>query len=506
MSGRQGNGYGTGQGYGDSYGYSGSGGYYQDGRDQYNNNGQDQHAYDYSNAYYNGASNGYGQQEYQQYGNQFQQNGYYDYSQQSHDQRADQRTERTRERQDADSYDERGLRSPAAAAAQIQLPPKSATPSERSEGYRGAPPPSYKGNMNVYPDDDKKKLTDDLMKSNSPFHGNDYDDSQPTRFGRIMAVLCCCIPKSTMGRIICGVVTLIVLGGLGIVGYLYIPRFPDIKVLSIEQNHVNAFEFSMDPNYPNNYNKMTIKMSLNMQVSVYNPNAYDMNVDLIDLSAYLMVNSSALKAQAISPATLGLSSIIGPAPSNPDADYSPSYTPKIGTSNTTNVVFYSKKNVTFPMQFVLTYTPDPEVGLIKDPAFAEVINVCGILGTARPALINYNAKSVVAILKNLGYNPIVSGSLKIICPASKSQISALEDAVKGGTDLLTALQDAFSGDSSSSSSSDSQTQASSLSNKLGSSLVQSSSSTNLLVPEEQSHVLADWETVPSNYSALFFST
>ncbi|KAJ1552455.1 hypothetical protein HK405_011264 [Cladochytrium tenue] len=280
-----------------------------------------------------------------------------------------------------------------------------------------------------------RKLSDDDMYEIEP--------RKRSFWGTLYAYLCCCIPKNPVNRAICFIVTGIVLAALIVVGYLYFPRFPTIQVLAIEMNHIQGgFVFAMDPNYPNNLNKMTISVNLAMNVSVMNPNLYDMNVELIDLSAYLMVNQSAL-SKAESVAALGLSSVVGPAPTGAPSDYTPSYTPKIGFSNASNLIFPSKQNVTFGMTFTLQYSPDPEVGLIKDPAFAEVMNVCGQTGTARPALIDYVATSTVKSLKSIGYTPSVSGSIKINCPVSSSQISAFEDAVKGGESVSDALSSAF---------------------------------------------------------------
>ncbi|KAI9324246.1 hypothetical protein DFJ73DRAFT_917476 [Zopfochytrium polystomum] len=259
--------------------------------------------------------------------------------------------------------------------------------------------------------------------------------------------LCCCIPRSKNGRIVCGVVTGVLLAGLAVVGYFFYPRFPAIQVLSISKDGANAFEFVQDPQYPKNFNKVTYRMRLAMNVSVYNSNLYDLHVDLIDLQAYLMVNTSAIKAEGVSPATLGLEKYIGPAPSNPDPSYVASTTPQVGTATTTTrLTFPARANTTFQMSFQFAYAPDPVVGLVKDPAFAELVNVCGRLGVARPALLAYAARTDVAGIKRVGVRPVVGGEIRVRCPASKAQLALLEAAVKSGEDVEQALKDAFNGD------------------------------------------------------------
>ncbi|KAI9324247.1 hypothetical protein DFJ73DRAFT_873464 [Zopfochytrium polystomum] len=395
--------------------------------------------------------------------------------------------------------------SPAAAPASLKSPTVTSARSDRMPNL-----------ASTKEEKEDQRIRGDEKNAFSGSSPQPYDDDGPKKkagfFAVLYAYLCCCIPKSFAGRIICGSITFIILAGLAVVGYLYIPRFPDIKVLSIEQRHANAFEFLMDPQYPNNYNKMTLKLNLNMNVSVYNSNPYHMIVELIDLHAYLMINQSALQSQGIKPAVLGLDKYIGPAPVGADANYSPSMTPQIGFSNTSNLVFPSRLNYTFPMQFNLVYQPDSMLGLIKDPIFAEVVNVCGLLGTARPALISYQAKTTVSTLKNLGYLPVVSGQIRIRCPVTTQQLSDLEDAVKSGTDLLQALKDAFGGSSSGGSSSNTTTTTSGSSASgetkypftTAALLAKMAEADNNLLVGEQEHSLHSYEYTDTNIAGLLY--
>ncbi|KAJ1533366.1 hypothetical protein HK405_000547, partial [Cladochytrium tenue] len=200
----------------------------------------------------------------------------------------------------------------------------------------------------------------------------------------------------------------------------------------------DTFAFSL-ANGSSNLNTMTAQIHLTMNVSVYNPNMYDLQVDAIALRAYLMCNQTAIGLGA-SPSSLNIESIIGPAPVNQDADYTPSYTPLIGTSSSSSRLFPSKGNISFIMDFLFSYHPDTEVGLIKDPAFAEMLNVCGVTSGNRTAQVAYVATSTVQKLSAIGYAPTLSDSLHIKCPISQAQIQEIEDNPESKTDPITVLK------------------------------------------------------------------
>ncbi|KAI9318301.1 hypothetical protein DFJ73DRAFT_786466 [Zopfochytrium polystomum] len=255
----------------------------------------------------------------------------------------------------------------------------------------------------------------------------------------VVDYLCCCLPRSKTIRIVCLVVTTIILVAAGVVGYFFWPRFPNVKVMSINLSDIsNSFAFSLAPN-STNLNTVTVQLKLTMNISVFNDNLYDLNVDELLLSAYMLVNKTEISKHA-SPASLNIQSIIGPAPSNPDPNYVPSYSPKIGTGKREGLYFPMKRNVTFNMEFLLSYSPDSEVGLIKDPAFAELMNVCGITSNRRPAEIGYVARSTVGKLSVIGYNPTIQNSVFIRCPVSEVQVEQIQGDPRAKTDVFSVLQ------------------------------------------------------------------
>ena len=323
-----------------------------------------------------------------------------------------------------------------------------------------------------------------------------------TSINIIMACLCCCVPKGKITRIICGTVTALFFVLAIILGSLLFPRqvclisllllfflflftpttyhflyvlffffvnslslsllmrfrLPDISIDSITLNDiVGAFQFSENPAYPGNLNKMTIQLNVKMNVSIYNPNRYNLQVAFIDMKAYLYVNTTTLEKENVNPVVLNLQKYVGPVVppvagspeyvGNPE-DYEPATMPQIGFSNYSSLLILpSRQNISIPMVFTIIYKPDPVVGLIKDPAFAEVLNVCGVLGRKRAMNIQYvTTSTMTGFLKGLGYQPKFSGNVGIICPVTVDQISAVQDAVQqGGVDSLSALKNVFSG-------------------------------------------------------------
>ncbi|KAI8850961.1 hypothetical protein BC829DRAFT_441851 [Chytridium lagenaria] len=233
---------------------------------------------------------------------------------------------------------------------------------------------------------------------------------------------CCCVPRRPLYRIVCGVVVLILLGVLGRVGAngAFNARFPSIKVLSVEIGNGRAgaanagVSFSL-PQGSTNLNNVTVKFNLRLNISCWNANAYNLKIDLIDLDTFLAVNQTAL-ARAPSPLTLGSLTAIVP-PVRPDPNYRPNFSPKVGTGNRTIIQFPSRKNVTFAMNLVVEYTPDPNTGLS---------------GIQRLPSSSMSAVFWVAILERFGYRPSISDTITINCPIAPDEITAVLTSNFGG--------------------------------------------------------------------------
>ncbi|KAJ3115921.1 hypothetical protein HDU96_010867 [Phlyctochytrium bullatum] len=235
-----------------------------------------------------------------------------------------------------------------------------------------------------------------------------------------------CLPRSPLFRIICLVVVLAILAVLVVFGWFFWPRFPQIQVLSITNEsggvNVSAWEFTIPKSAGGNLNKLSVKISFLMNVSCYNDNLYDLKVETINLDANLFINTTEIK-KVRQPSQLkpDLRPLIGPAPLNPPANYvQPDLIP-IGKGDKKDIVFPSRQNRTFLMNFTMTYTPDDAVGLLEDNAFKEILGVCGITSTyTRLARITYVARTTIGFLTTFGYKPEVNGQVLLKCPVDGS--------------------------------------------------------------------------------------
>ncbi|KAJ3127257.1 hypothetical protein HK100_009852 [Physocladia obscura] len=299
----------------------------------------------------------------------------------------------------------------------------------------------------------------DSKSYGSDLEYGDDDDGVVKKPSMLEKFCCCCCPKSKKGRIICGAVVFVVLAVLGVVLYLYIPRFPQIKVNSINLSSLasgSAFTFTT-PNNNGNLNEMTIGMGLSMSVATFNPNLYGLQVDKIDLIAYMMVNTTYVNNPLLVTPLTGLSSLLSlvtasgspPNASSIPSGYTPSTSPQIGTAEQGSIYFPSNAWVNYTMIFNLNFTPDPYVGLLKDPAVEEIADACGITSrykpAGRPMKIHYDATSTVSVLKPLGYAPSISNDISISCPVTSDQIDSVVAAVESGSDPVSALQSVLSG-------------------------------------------------------------
>ncbi|KAJ3240919.1 hypothetical protein HDU81_002422 [Chytriomyces hyalinus] len=270
-------------------------------------------------------------------------------------------------------------------------------------------------------------------------------------WSKVERYLCCCCPKNKTHRIICIIVTVLILIALGVVAYIYIPRYPQITVNTIDLSSIGKSNspYSFTVKTEGDLNTLNFQMNLTMNLMAYNPNAYDFNVDQISLVARMMVNSSVVNDPLqTSPLTsfASLAQMIKP-PSNTDG-YVGLTNAVVGTSSHGAIVFPAKTTVNFTMVFLLSYSPDQKLGLLNDPTIKEIASACGITdrrSRSRPMRIHYDADSMIGALKPLGFVPQISNDLRINCPFSQSQISAVVTKVQQGSSIMDALSQVFEG-------------------------------------------------------------
>ena len=68
----------------------------------------------------------------------------------------------------------------------------------------------------------------------------------------------------------------------------YKSRFPEIKVIDLRLTDLgSSYTFSLDNPESNNLNGLNLGLNLKMNVSAYNPNLYDLSMDLIVLKVFI---------------------------------------------------------------------------------------------------------------------------------------------------------------------------------------------------------------------------
>ncbi|KAJ3028510.1 UNVERIFIED_CONTAM: hypothetical protein HDU68_001506 [Siphonaria sp. JEL0065] len=287
-----------------------------------------------------------------------------------------------------------------------------------------------------------------------------------------------CFPclKTKKHWLICITVSLLVVVTVGVLAFFYIPRFPDIKVYSLDLSNVGttntAYSFTFTDPANRNLNQIRLQMNLTMHVGTFNPNLYDLKVDAITVVARLLVNTSivydALKTNALS-SFGGLVSLVASTTGGNVTKFDPAYSGKndsvIGTASTAqgqHLLFPPKEWTNYVLLFLLDYTPDPQLGLLHDPTILEIASACGITSrsagnsTARSRLmkVRYTATSTIPALQAIGYSPLLSNDMWIGCPFGEDQISSVIERVQGGEDVFDAIQQVFGGSSLSGSSSE----------------------------------------------------
>ncbi|KAJ8323445.1 hypothetical protein QVD99_005165 [Batrachochytrium dendrobatidis] len=205
--------------------------------------------------------------------------------------------------------------------------------------------------------------------------------------------------KSKRALYICLGSTFIVLLILGIIGYLYFPRNPNLQLLGIKpvrgSDHMSLGEGSAG---------LSVEAQFLMTVAVTNINRYPMVVTNMEMSAMIVPNATALEGVAFA--------IDGPVLHVPNG-----FSKQVG-SGKRNITtqFDPHNNVTFPVTFDFKYTTNPV--LSQDLILADILQACGFLNppTTRPITIRTKTVSVVQGFDKLGYNPSFESEFKINCP------------------------------------------------------------------------------------------
>ncbi|KAJ3253831.1 hypothetical protein HK103_007692 [Boothiomyces macroporosus] len=241
-----------------------------------------------------------------------------------------------------------------------------------------------------------------------------------------------CIPTNSRSRNVCLGITAVVLLALGVVLYLFFPRFPDMHVNNIQLVPGNAFKLSPVTNVNGQLN-FSFQLDMVMNISVTNSNMYHLKVDAIDLNAFILANATEINSQDPSPAE----SLLGAtAPTRIYVNNS-NMQQKIGNGTFGSILFPPGKTTTFLMNFTVFYSPNQQLGATNDPALNEIIQLCVSdpnvpLGQNRTTTIRYQANTPISIFTAVGYTPSIQNQLNINCPFQGQAKVKLIQAIAGG--------------------------------------------------------------------------
>jgi hypothetical protein len=232
-----------------------------------------------------------------------------------------------------------------------------------------------------------------------------------------------CIPTERKPRYIClGSVGLFVLLAV-ILGVLFFPRFPEMKVLDLRPIGDNPFKITgLENGLTKNF---TVQLDMTMLISVINYNRYHMKVDSINLDAFIIANITELNKGA------GASQLVGGTGAR-KVFTTDQASVKIGHGDHGSQLFPVKQNVTFFMNFTVLYRPDQTVELKDDVMLNEILQSCNVIDPGnRTMTVRYNALAPIKLLSPIGFVPTFTGDLKINCPFQGSKLTDLVSQLRG---------------------------------------------------------------------------
>ncbi|KAL2916779.1 hypothetical protein HK105_203558 [Polyrhizophydium stewartii] len=266
-----------------------------------------------------------------------------------------------------------------------------------------------------------------------PMAGNSFDLGRPRR----RFPCCCCATRRQ--TLLCGSVSALLLIAAIVVGVLFWPRFPVLRVLDIQvvngTNKLGPSDSGLGLN---------VQLGMLMSVSVVNSNKFHLKVDTIGLTAQLMYNVTQLKGVVLGPGGTPL------APKDGQGV-------QVGEGKRNSpITFPPGSNTTFTLNFALSYTTADD--LKHDMGFAELLQGCGFLrNKLRPMTVHYKANAAVGLLKPFGFTPAFEDDIRINCPGPIFTALAAFDLPKSGIDAVAPKLTAADGTPASTSSGSSQT-------------------------------------------------
>jgi hypothetical protein len=209
---------------------------------------------------------------------------------------------------------------------------------------------------------------------------------------------CCCMPATRKSRIIVFVVTLLIIGIIGIILWIFWPSAPQFRVVSL----VNFPGLQPVLVVAQDRSSFRLQYALNLTVEVTNGNKYDIKTDQILMNAYISPNMIELAKNKLPGSTL----------TGRVDDH------LVGTAKVENVRFSGNSNKIFFAKLNVDFIPDPDLGMLNDPAIGEILRVCSPEGKKNKAMMKiiYQVDVKIGIFTRFGFTPKILNEASVTCP------------------------------------------------------------------------------------------
>eukprot|EP00842_Homolaphlyctis_polyrhiza_P006963 jgi/Hompol1/856/HPOL_004339-RA len=249
-------------------------------------------------------------------------------------------------------------------------------------------------------------------------------DAVKLRRSRASRAIC---TKRTAWRFVAAPLVLLAL--IALLGYLFYPRTPTFSVTGFGPvNGISTLRFDHSSGLTD-LDHVLLTLNVLANITTTNPNRFHIRIDTLRVEAVLVADSAQIASGPTIPMSLGISST-DPRYNTPLVITPQTLNYYIGIGNTTNVYLPAQATTDFSVIFALQYSPRPSTGLLGDPAFAELLQGCGVSSPKRKMLIKYETTVAISLLQSFGFVPTFDSEMYIDCPFTDAQMSQIIQRIK----------------------------------------------------------------------------
>ncbi|KAH9250996.1 hypothetical protein BASA81_011170 [Batrachochytrium salamandrivorans] len=205
------------------------------------------------------------------------------------------------------------------------------------------------------------------------------------------------------------------------------PTEPTFEVASMTMPNSTA-SIKVQDHGTNPNAELSVSADFLTGLNISNPNRYGITLDLFSIDGLLIIDAEKVVNAPPTGQSIGLPNH-GDFPIVESRELSHS----IGSGSTTNLYIPAKSTINVELLFSFNYSPNPSTGLLRDPAFAEILQSCGVTSPRRPMHVTFTAAVQSSLFKLLRHPKPIVASLNMDCPFDAATVSAM---VKNIADIL----------------------------------------------------------------------